>query len=499
MSQNEVRLLLSRTTPDSSSKRTQDKTFDLIEVSLDPTSTNGVDESPGSLTTRWSLTGGDLPYWCGWWQEGWIVLSGEEYRDAESIAAAGSSAATPTSSRAGVGADETPVDAQSEVPAATVTDAEDRDWPFSWRQTSETISMTFAFPTETNRSDLVISLKPDSFSLSVGNDKAASASALADFLRKPNRMWWSAIDDESSTFTFDSAKSLLELEIVKADDHSRWPSVFVPSGDDDDEDGEEEEEVPETLDAATLAAVRATFSNIKTRETDEPEGQHPAIPALLREEMEIDMDDDEDFDQAEGPYGDSAGKVGRECFIGYIADGHPKWTKTTSTVVSLPIQAESSKQGSGIMVKSAVDGLLYSPEEGSDLIRNPWSHQSTSPALAFVLSSKRDLRLVRHLAPATTASPHDPASPPDAKKAKTDAPAQTTVLAFDAGSYGGQAQGNVYVYYPPSSKTHASQGVVGVSGRERGALLGVGSVTVGDKQVVLALCEKELVVLGGVV
>jgi hypothetical protein len=74
--------------------------------------------------------------------------------------------------------------------------------------------------------------------------------------------------------------------------------------------------------------------------------------------------------------------------------------------------------------------------------------------------------------------------------------AGTTVLAFDAG---GMASGNVYVYYPPVNKTTGKQGVVQVSGGDRGALLGVGEVEVGGRRVVVALCEHKLVVLIGVV
>jgi hypothetical protein len=207
------------------------------------------------------------------------------------------------------------------------------------------------------------------------------------------------------------------------------------------------------------------------------------MPALLSEEMDIDLDDDEEYEQTEGPFGDKGGKVGRDVYIGYFKSGEPSWTKTTVTVVSLPIASDSEGSGvgdNGLIVKSAIDGLYYRPpsSSSSDPTKTAWQHTSTTPALAFVLSSKRDVRFVRHV----TRSAGGPA----------------TVLAFDAGSTGEQAQGNVYIYYPPEDKMYAKQGVVGVSGREKGALLGVGHMTVGDKEVVVALCEKELVVLHNV-
>jgi hypothetical protein len=483
VSATDVRLLLTRPTPAAGKDvKAHEKTFEMMEVSVDPALTNGVDEGPGKLNGRWSLTSGDLPYWCKWWQGGWMVLSGEEYRNA---AEAGPSTSVANSSRTGIGAgsvDETTDVTRGDAAAPANTGETERTWPYSWTQTSDSISMTIPFPAGTKRPHLSISLEPSQLTLSLASSAPSTTSPLNDFLRRPTRSFWSDIDTQSSTFTYNSDKAILELELIKADDHSRWPSIFSPLDDDDSEE-EEEEEVPETLDANTLAAVKASFSNIKTRQPgEEPTGNHPAMPALLTEEMDIDLDDDEDYDQAEGPFSDKGGKVGRDCFIGHIIDGSPKWTKTTSTTISLPMsspptEGEQPSSGVGLVIKSAIDGLHYQPPSSGDISKSAWTHASTTPALAFVLSSKRDIRLVRHI---TTSSDG------------------TAVMAFDAGSYGAQAQGNVYVYYPPESKTHARQGVVGVSGRERGALLGVGTVRVGGKEVVLVLCEKELVVLHGV-
>ena len=479
----DARLLLSRTTPSTDTKRSQDKIYDLIEVSLDPTRQNALDDEPGVLQATWTLKSGDLPYWCSWWQEGWMILSGEEYRTIEEAEASGSKPTQTSSSRAGIGAEQPEDPSTQAVEATPDQSGEDgaQEWPFSWTQTSDSISVTFAFPPGTKRSDIKIRLSSTELSISTTTLATSLSPPLAEYLLKQSRAWWSTIDAESSTFMYSPETGLLELDLSKGDDHTRWPSVFSPPDDEDDE----EEEVPETLDAATLDSVRATFNNIKTREPGEADNHHAGLPGLLREEMDIDLDDDEDYDQSDGAYGDhSIGKVGRDCFVGYVKDGIPKWTKTTATILSIPMPGHGVDE-SRVIFKSAVDGLAYKPTEGTDPSRQAWKHVSTSPALAFVLSSKRDIRLVRHLTPSIGS--------------QTSASAQTTVLAFDAGAQSGTAQGNVYAYYPPESKTHAKQGLVGVSGRERGALLGVGSVKVGEKQVVVTLCEKELVVLSGVV
>ena len=327
-----------------------------------------------------------------------------------------------------------------------------------------------SFSAGTKRSDLAIRLTSETFYLSLSPSVTASPSAsFSAFLRISSRQYWSAIDLASSSMTFDAGKAVLELDLAKAEPNTRWPSVFSPPDDEEDED----EEVPETISASTLAAVRETFNVIRTREPGEPEGNHAAIPALLREEMDFDLEDGEDFGEApEGIFGDQGGggKVGREVLVGFVKEGVPSWSTSPISVLSTSLKRPE------IIIKSGVDGLLFAPPTSGHPSSVPWTHTATSPALAFVLSSKKDLRGVRHL---TTSS-------------------GTTVLAFDAGS-SATAAGNVYVYYPPKSGTWAKQGVVKVSGAERGALLGVGSVVVEGEDTVIALCEKELAVLQGVV
>ena len=361
--------------------------------------------------------------------------------------------------------------ADPESKPALETD-EEKVWPFSWTQTSDSITMTIPFPSGTKRSHISVDLQPEVLALAIQPDSIPLEAPLSEFMSRHSRSWFSEIDAESSTFTFNEARALLELELVKAEDHSRWPSVFTPVVEDDEADMDEEE-VPETFDAATLAAVKASFDSIKTRQPDEPATAHAAMPSLLNEDLEIDEEDDE---LPEGPFGDKGSKVGRGVYISHIQDGVVTRSKTTVTIVSLPISS-TGDSGNEMMVKSAIDGLCYRPPLNSDPTKSAWTHVSTTPALAFVLSSKRDIRLVRHI---------------------SNTSGGTTVLAFDAGSTGEQAQGNVYVYYPPEDKMYAKQGVVGVSGREKGALLGVGSVQVRGKEAVVVLCEKELVVLHGV-
>ncbi|KAI9639568.1 uncharacterized protein MKK02DRAFT_39884 [Dioszegia hungarica] len=489
-----ISLLLSRSVigPEEGKSRTTKRTFELLEVVIDLSSA----EHTSELDVRWRIQAGDLPVYTAWTDAGWMVLSGETYgnskteealnevekekreRDAR-IAKLGLGASLPQGEQS--------VPVPPSEPARISTPPPDQ--PLTWTQTGESASIRIPFAAGTVRSDIVISLHPTSINLSVkGVPAAAQPEPLQQFLRHTERSWWAEIDPDLSSFSYDSSSSTLDIDLAKQDGEHRWPSLFLPSSDDDDA------EIPETLSSDVLASVRQTFDSIRTRAPDEPAGNHPAIPSLLREEMDFDMEDGEDFeDRAAGAMGDGGGKVGREVFVGILRDGKAEWSTASVTVVSLPLQSGGRGNGmEGVIVKSAVDGLLFTPS--ADLVGSPWTHQATIPALAFVLSSKRDIRLVRHLTPL-----HDPAAPPSPKKAKTDLDTaqHPTVLAFDSGS-SSAGQGNVYVYYPPTGKTTSKQGVVRVSGLERGAALGVARIRKNGKDVVLVLCEKELVVLSGV-
>lgn len=429
--------------------------FDLMEVKLG--GENGGDDAPGKLEVMWTLRGKDVPYWACW-SDGWLVLSETPFEEpstkVETEEEKQERERKAKISKLGLGAsldDEgtTNVEATEVVETEAMdVDKDDTAYPFSWTQDASTITLSFPLEGVTKR-DVTVALNQSSIGL--GIKSTSLAPPLVAFLSKPERALWGDIKAGDSTWTLDSTG--LEMTLTKVDENTRWPSVFAPSDDSDDE----EDDVPETFTASTLASMRESFTTA-TRSDSEPQGPHPGIPALIREEMDFDMEDEAGDDV------DAAGAVGRQVLVGHIVDGSPSWSRQAPSVLSLPLDKVS------IIVKQAVDGLVFAPPTG-DAAREPWRHEGTCPALAFVMSSKRDLRLVRHV---NTGN-------------------KTTVFAFDSGS--GTGNGNVYVYYPAAdSGETAPQGVVGVSGRERGALLGVGSVD----GVVVALCERVLVVLAGV-
>lgn len=427
------RLLLARAC--SAEGKAAHQTFELLEVSLDAGAANGLDDAPGVLEPNWRLKGLDLPYWAVWAEGGWLVLSEEPFEKnlgASSEAERGARPRPEAEARRGVGVVDDP-EIEEEVEMADPT-------PFTWTQDGGSVSITVNLPTGTPKAAVTVGIRPGSLLVSVGGDVP---SHLAGWLAHEHSFWSDIIADKS-TWTYDAVSGALELILAKRGGDMRWPSVFVPSDDSDDD-------VPESFTAADIDSLRATFSRAQVTATDDEPVLASSMPALLREEMDIDSDDDD-----EGQRG-----VGRICVVGHIVDGRAAWSRQTATVLSLPLAGDLH---SGIVIKQALDGLAFTPN--SDPTREPWTHISTNPALAFVLRSKRDLRLVRHI--------HD------------------TVLAFDSGS--GLGTGNAYVYYPPEDAETARQGVVGVSGGGRGALLGATAVSAAGRAVVVALCERALVV-----
>ncbi|KAK4687372.1 hypothetical protein P7C73_g2731, partial [Tremellales sp. Uapishka_1] len=441
VSTHEARILLSRAV-----HVDKKQSFELIEISIDVTLGNGVDAAPDDLEERinWRKYGGDIPIWCEWREDGWTVLASEEFTSGSPVEA-DQKAQPNKADKSGLGAA-----------------------PHSWTQDSSTVSISIPLPPDASisKSDIAITFTANTVSIQIPSVPSLSST----------KSLWTTISP-SSTWTFDPAAHLVDITLFKADENTRWPSVYDTDDDDD---------IPETLSADLLESVKQSFNAIKTRSSaEEIENPHPTLPGLLREEMEFDLEDGEDFGE-----GEAGGKVGREFLVGSLSAERSEWSRQSNWVISTPLEG-SEPNHHGIVVKNAVDGLFFRPSDTLDSIIPPWTHTSTCPALAFVLSSKRDLRLIRHL----TIDPHHLSEAHETKKARVDHRLQTTVLAFES-------SGNVYVYYPVSGERVlvARQGVTNVSGGEKGELLGCGLVDVGTtgQKVVVALCERELVVLQSV-
>jgi hypothetical protein len=149
-----------------------------------------------------------------------------------------------------------------------------------------------------------------------------------------------------------------------------------------------------------------------------------------------------------------------------------------STAIPL---ASSAPADPTVTIKHDVDGLLFAPPASSDTYR--WTHQSTFPALAFVLATKRDTRFVYHYSTRACLAFDAPALLPGPQMTRHNL-----------------SGGNLFAYFaPPVSRARETKGtqmVVRVGGPGSGALMGVSAIELdGGETAVLALCENELVVL----
>lgn len=125
---------------------------------------------------------------------------------------------------------------------------------------------------------------------------------------------------------------------------------------------------------------------------------------------------------------------------------------------------------SDALLHRQLDALLFAPPASPPT--TSFAHAKTFPALAFVLSSKRQTKYILHSAISSPA----------------------TVLAFSTPTTA-SAQGDLFVYRDAEGRTTAPSAVVKLGGGEDGELLGVKGVKTRAGNVLVALCERRLVVV----
>jgi hypothetical protein len=388
--------------------------------------------------------------------------------------------------------------------------------PYEWSQTSTSINVIFRVPLALQPSrDIVCLLRPHTIDLQLyARDGTSLSIALKTWLEKAGKMgrrdWWDAIKPDESTWTFEKPTDLskgadarLEVHLEKANPGTKWPSVFAPWIELDDEETVEEDEVHETVSdeamAETVDRLQQYTSEFGQKGAAEGAGIGASLPGLMREEMEDEDDIPDGLQHSAGAgYGSSA-KAGKELVITYIdaKDGGVKISSPTkgtpATVLSYPLTLLNDSTEDGVMIKTNVDGSLFSPPADYEISAS-WKHLVTAPALSFVLSSKRETQFVYHFYPKGDTGP--------------------TVFAFESRQASGMG-GNVYIYYPVSNDlavgktasgkskaTSSKQSVVkfGVADdsnglMDLGSLVGVKAILVDKEPVLVGLCEKALVAL----
>ncbi|GBE84930.1 hypothetical protein BKA93DRAFT_827070 [Sparassis latifolia] len=341
--------------------------------------------------------------------------------------------------------------------------------PYSWTQTDDSVTLAIPLPSSTPTEDIKIAFSPTTLTVLVRGE-----SAMVGDIKLPHydlKKLWDNIHASSSMWTWDRAAEhrfgVLSLHLDKQHDGTRWSQVFAAAGTSAGSPASHENvEVPETLDPSELWNIREALEKYTAALNEGQDASGLGLGRGVPRLAEGEMDDEVDL------------AVGRLVYLTWVGvDGaHLPWADQDIdagpiNVLSTPFPGVRGAARPTLVVKNDLDGVVYTLSAGSGHGDPPaWSHTSTFSALSFVLASKRDTRFTYHIS-------------------------QDAVFAFESGS--GDSGGNVYIYRGvPTREKWAKQAVVKVGGGVAGSLLGLG-ILGGNlgKAVILALCEREFIVL----
>ncbi|KAJ7069807.1 hypothetical protein C8F01DRAFT_530085 [Mycena amicta] len=328
--------------------------------------------------------------------------------------------------------------------------------PYSWTQTSDSVTVAIPLPSSTPTSNIKVTFAPQTLTVHVKGSIAPDVPLPHYTLKR----LWGGIAAGDSMWTWDRAGErhygILTLHLEKKDEGTRWSHVFESAG------AEEDIDVPETLDASQLYVIRDSLDKytaaLRTGDDATGLGLGTGLPSLARGEADDEVDD----------------SVGRNAQMTWIRDEDgsvPSWASRNCTLPGRLLSTELPGVASSnisIIVKNGLDGTVFALQPAASEDDPPqWVHTSTYSALAFVLASKTDTRFTHHV-PAKAA------------------------LAFENGQRG--RSGNAYIYgAAPVKEIWAKQTVLRVG--EEGSLLGIAALPTASQTVLVGLTEKELVVL----
>ncbi|TFK74805.1 hypothetical protein BDN72DRAFT_633072 [Pluteus cervinus] len=416
----------------------------------------------GVLDILWQRTGEDVPFYTSYFppSDSYVVLGGSIYNEVDE------SLPKPYEPTPDEIAPIPRLDENLDTKAGAVASPP----PYSWTQTSDSVTIAFPLPSSTPKSHMKVTFAATALTLHVDTPIDSSA----PIPKYTSKKLWDGISPSTSYWTWDREAEhtfgLLTLHLDKQHEGTKWMQVFAASATSvqgDTQTSPEDVEVPETVDASELWKIRETLEKYTAalRDGKDPSGLGlgSGVPSLAEGEMDEEVD----------------GSVGRSAFVTWV-DGKgatPSWSKENATipiqVLSTPFPGTPPSEIS-LIAKNNVDGVVFSLTQPNPNSSIPdaltWMHTSTYSALSFVLASKRDTRFTYHT--------------------------QRGVFAFENGSQ--NRGGNVYIYRPaPISEKWAKQSILKVADGQGGSLLGIGVVSVKGAPLVVCLTETELVLIQG--
>lgn len=354
--------------------------------------------------------------------------------------------------------------------------------PYSWTQTSDSVTIAFPLPASTPSSTIKVTIKAKHLSLLVQRPLLEKSDfPIPRYLTKE---WWADVDASSSFWTWDkegdrqkgedgnATVGLLTLHLEKKHEGTRWSHVFQSVGTQTAAFAAAEDvEVPETVDPSEMWHIRESLEKYTAALSEGKDvsglGLGTGVSSLGQGEY------DEEVDAAAGtPF--TATWVMEDNSTPLETDRRSSEESLLS--IEMPRSRTETSQPPSLVIKHDIDGVLLEPPPGLQGTF-PWIHSSTFSALSFVLASKRDLRFVFHI---------------DSR----------VVLAFEGTTRTADSGGNVYIYRRPESlkARQAQQAVLKIGGGDAGTLLGVCAVADGvGQQLIVCLCEKQLIAVSGVI
>jgi hypothetical protein len=270
--------------------------------------------------------------------------------------------------------------------------------PYSWTQTSESLTVAFPLPSNTPKSHIHVTIGPKHLSVLIKDiitidDSDDEKESSFPFPKYAMKELWDQVDRDSSVWTWDKegerTVGLLTLHLEKKYEGTKWPHVFAREG-----SSSNDPEVPETVDPSEMYKIREALEKY-TADLQNGDGGGE-LPSLAQGEMDPTVDTE----------------VGRKATVSYfdILTGEELAPNSSyHEILSFPLpipqyldgQDEDSQEEvmvtRSLTIKTGIDGPLFTapilPQADT------WTHISTFPALAFVLASKRDTRFIFHVRP----------------------------------------------------------------------------------------------------
>jgi hypothetical protein len=327
--------------------------------------------------------------------------------------------------------------------------------PYSWTQTSDSLTVAFPLPAATPKSHIHVTIGPKHLSLLIKMSEEESTFPLPRYAMKE---LWDQVNPSESLWTWDKegerTVGLLTLHLEKRHQGTKWSHVFAREG-----TSSNDPEVLETVDPSEMWKIREALEKYTSElQSGTDGGIGGEMPSLATGEMDPSVD----------------AETGRRLTASYfdVLTGEeiaPNSAYQEILAFPLPHSPNECRHIGlrSLVIKNGIDGPLFTGPivPSVDL----WEHVSTFPALGFVLASKRDTRFSFHLG-------------------------SSAAVAIESG--GREASPNMYIYYDAKGNSRAKQGIVrlGNSGTA-GSLLGVAGIETQMGLVVTCLRERELVIV----